>query len=247
MRIQTTILAIFLGLSLSCAQAQDYPTSTSWTEAEMEKYAQRMQIDLDSRHMKRILGELPASDWKQDAEKLEVLKLTKGKKGIPFPSKAEVEKARGNSQPASLTGKQKEILNKSYARNKATLRQHLNKRITLPRCQESATNRLRIGEVRSDGANRPSMDLLFIQAESSSKLTQELNQQVFGQATTVVPYYRDKQLGTHKMAASMEVKCLPTRFRSTSNYIFTDTGKNALKNYDDDYHGSGRLHPLMQK
>ena len=70
---------------------------------------------------------------------------------------------------------------------------------------------------------------------------------VYGMATTVLPY--DSPL-TDEQFTRMEiykVPCLPYRMRMTTTAYYQDTGLNALKNYDKDRAGKGMISSFIQQ
>jgi hypothetical protein len=108
-----------------------------------------------------------------------------------------------------------------------------------PRCSKDET----IAEV-FDQKNEEygvRIDKIFL-AEELVPLDQ---QEVFGATVELIPYGPNSDPTTATLMRIYSVPCLPFRIRITKNTRFTDTGGNALKNYDHDYNGKGIWHPLM--
>jgi hypothetical protein len=105
----------------------------------------------------------------------------------------------------------------------------------LPSCAKDATEIVRLEDGKQVNAvkNESVMnDVLFIKGEVP--LDPDL---AFGIGTTVIQYTQDEGDYISYVASLEGVVCLPYRVRMTENHVITDTGINALKNYDRDPRG----------
>ena len=77
-------------------------------------------------------------------------------------------------------------------------------------------------------------DLLFI----SPKMMVPNPKSTFGKYTKIF-IIKPGELNEYSMAESLDVKCLPFRFRATKRMNFRHYGKDALKNFDENFLGDG--------
>ena len=85
-------------------------------------------------------------------------------------------------------------------------------------------------------------DMLFLRKDQIPLDPDE----VFGVSTIVQPYSTDQPNGPSFATVGVGVTCLPTRMRATKAFVYRDEGANALKNYDENPHGKGKVHPKME-
>lgn len=193
-----------------------------FTVEEMNESAEELGVEPNSRHIRRMMGQLP--ERKYDTDKLQIAKHLKGKNGIPFPGVDTINAAYPEYQIDSQEVK-KYISNKYLPDLERSYQEGI-QAIDFPDCTQDNTFSEKIGNV-----NSRQQDILFIRAENVPDNIEE----AFGRSVSLRPYYRDKMIGIHHAALGLGVICLPTRFRIASGYYFIDQGKNALKNYSKNY------------
>ncbi len=217
-------------------------TSYKFSEAELNESAPRFGVEPGSRHILRMMGQVPKNPWNQELVEPKIFGHIQGKSGVDYPDP--------------------ELINKSYRKfelDKDAVRKYVNEEylpqlkkqviqmeqaIPLPNCTESKTIRKNISKTNDQSGNTPVQDLLFISPEKAPK-DQDINE-FLGEKVTLLVYYPNKKTEIHRIAKGLAVECLPTRFRTTTEAFFIDRGINALKNYDEDYHASGVLHPFFK-
>ena len=69
--------------------------------------------------------------------------------------------------------------------------------------------------------------------------------EVYGAKVRVRPYNPQDGKGAELRMEMYSVPCIPYRVRMTATSYYYDTGVNALKNYDIDPTGKGKLHPWV--
>ena len=69
--------------------------------------------------------------------------------------------------------------------------------------------------------------------------------EVYGAKVRVHPYNPQDGKGAEIRMEMYGVPCIPYRFRMTATSYYYDTGLNALRNYDSDPTGKGKLHPWV--
>lgn len=242
-------------LSIESAVAQVDPSSLSiedrivmyeaslkykFTEEEKKESSKALGLVEGSRHEKVILGKEQRIDWSEDVEQIKIAKHIRSDKGEQLPTKQEVINSRPKNQVNEKEFSKK--FSEEYLPLIAEQIEEENQFKPLSKCASSKTTKEKIGVVKGETGSLPVTDILFIQSE----LVPEDLDEVLGETVMVYSYYEDRDVQVHMAARGMNVNCLPTRFRSTSNYLFVDTGENALKNYSDNYHGSGKLHEFFK-
>lgn len=223
-------------------QLQKQITSYKFSQEELNESAERFGVERDSRHILRMMGKYPKNSWNQELAEPKVFGHIQGKTGIDYPSPDSIKKTYRRFEL------DKEAVRK-YVREEylPQLKEQVIKMeqaVPLPNCSESKTIRKNISKTNNQSGNAPVQDLLFIGPEKAPK-DQDI-MEFLGKKVTVLVYYPNKKTEIHRVAKGLAVDCLPMRFRTTTEAFFIDRGINALKNYDEDYHASGILHPYFK-
>ena len=111
------------------------------------------------------------------------------------------------------------------------------------RCQDDATRRIESRVVDQDKPEKVLYDVLYLPEDFVPMDPIE----VFGERARLMPYSPSIDEGTLMMMKMDSVPCLPYRLRITTAGIYSDTGKNALKNYSKNQSGRGEYHPFMRE
>lgn len=215
--------------------------SYRFTAEDMNASAVRLGVEQNSRHIQRMIGATPKNPWREKIETLQVVKHLQGQSGINYPD-PEAVKA---SYPALEVNEDsiRKMVREQYMPQVNRQINAMTKLPPLPKCSKSGTTKKQISETRNQSANRPETDILFLQQE----LDPDDAKEVIGTETKIMLYSSGKDVEVQRAARGMGVECLPTRFRVTGQYFFIDQGINALRNYDEDYHARGQLHPFYKK
>lgn len=107
------------------------------------------------------------------------------------------------------------------------------------RCQDNSTKT----SIHSPGGNPQVVwqEKLFVYDDFLPLDTTE----VYGIKVKVYPYDVDDPQGALVRMRLYEVPCVPYRIRYTDKAYHYDMGLNALKNYDSDQTGKGKIHPWI--
>lgn len=109
------------------------------------------------------------------------------------------------------------------------------------KCEKNETVRV---EVRPE---IPEKSILLDQIYVSEDLVPLDPQEVFGLRSDLIPYGPHEERGTFLRMKIDNVPCLPYRIRITERAQYYDSGINALKNYDSDPAGKGKLHTFIEQ
>ena len=169
-----------------------------------------------------------------------VVKHLKGEGGIPFVNQEEFKKAY-NARLQTMLDDKKLIA----AAKKGEELESDYKPSVLKSCAKSSS---KVADTGYDGneerGKKVQFDYLFIHNDDLNGLLNERHE-IFGHKVNIRVVDGD-QAGVLATARGFNIQCLPTRVRSTKKYVYTQSGKQALKNYDRDPHGKGTLHPLIK-
>ena len=114
---------------------------------------------------------------------------------------------------------------------------------TAPRkCEQNETKRVLFKEKESEEKEHRK-DLLFVPEE----LVPDDYDEVFGAGVEVVPYTFPLTPPTLLRMELHSVPCVPYRTRMTNVAEYTDFGIHALKIYDGNPAGAGKLHPIIKQ
>lgn len=166
----------------------------------------------------------------------EVIRHFRGKAGIPFPNKDDIP------FPFKVT---EEDLKSAFEDYFKTVEKFLEANTTpakLPKCSKNETTRTETGYNEDEKPEELVADILFLDKRDLPLDTEE----VFGKKTIARPYNSNEPNFETLGALGIGVDCLPFRWRITRKYLFKDTGKNALKNYDKDQTGEGEYSEFMK-
>jgi hypothetical protein len=166
----------------------------------------------------------------QSVDLTKPLSHIEGKDGVPFPKPEEVifepiptstPSAEGGATPAPVWSP------KPYARP--------------GKCEKNETKRV---ETHPD---MPESRVFFDEIYISQDLVPLDPQEVFGMEAVLIPYGPNEERGTFLRMKIDNVPCLPYRIRNTGRAQYYDSGLNALKNYDGDPAGKGKLHQFIEQ
>lgn len=110
----------------------------------------------------------------------------------------------------------------------------------LRRCNENKTVMASTGVKDQRIKKIVLLDMVFLDEDPPLNVDE-----IFGQRTSVFKYEDKPNHGVSIVASQLGIRCLPARIRATPGYAIRDRGINALKNYDRDPTGKGKLHPYM--
>ena len=111
------------------------------------------------------------------------------------------------------------------------------------RCQTNETKRVVWNEKASEPENEVLNDILFVE-KGLIPLDPE---ESFGKTTRLMPYERPFSRGSLINMEIYAVPCVPYRVRMSNVAYYYDQGHNALKNYDGDPKGKGKLSDIIQR
>ena len=111
------------------------------------------------------------------------------------------------------------------------------------RCQTNETKRVVWNEKASEPENEVLNDILFVE-KGLIPLDPE---ESFGKTTRLMPYETPFSRGSLISMEIYAVPCVPYRVRMSNVAYYYDQGHNALKNYDGDPRGKGKLSHIIQR
>lgn len=171
-----------------------------------------------------------------------VVAVIKGKEGVPLPSQDAVEAPYklSEQQVADYKAQGEEIARTSIAK---LTREH-QEMPELPHvstCSESSTDKLPIKGMQR--GNQVMLDSMYIhEADVPTKPLE-----VFGVDTYLYVYKNDKHDPLSQSIATLmaggRITCLPYRTRMVAGMVYVSRGGDALKNYEANPHGAGKIHP----
>ncbi len=168
--------------------------------------------------------------YSTNKENLRIVNHFRFKEGIAFPKKADFEKRRLNIKP---TKEAYELALQISRESELEALKEFNVEKKLPQCSSRNTKKAIVGKQNSKKIN---MDMLFIAKEKFKSIDPSF----FGK-TTEVSVYNSKKASHVYTLSNFEINCLPARVRDAGGILFIHTGIDALKNYDADLLGEGKL------
>jgi hypothetical protein len=111
------------------------------------------------------------------------------------------------------------------------------------RCQTNETKRVVWNEKASEPENEVLNDILFVE-KGLIPLDPE---ESFGKTPRLMPYETPLSKGSLINMEIYSVPCVPYRVRMSNVAYYYDQGHNALKNYDGDPKGKGKLSDIIQR
>jgi hypothetical protein len=111
------------------------------------------------------------------------------------------------------------------------------------RCQANETKREVWNDNTSEPENRVLKDTLFV----DKAIVPLEPEEAFGKSAYLVPYTMPIDSGTLMTMEIYSVPCVPYRIRMTNVAKYYDRGLNALRNYDGDARGRGKMAPIIQQ
>lgn len=111
------------------------------------------------------------------------------------------------------------------------------------RCQTNETKRVVWNEKASEPENEVLSDILFVE-KGIVPLDPEGS---FGKTPRLMPYETPLSKGSLISMEIYAVPCVPYRVRMSNVAYYYDQGHNALKNYDGDPKGKGKLSDIIQR
>jgi hypothetical protein len=111
------------------------------------------------------------------------------------------------------------------------------------RCQTNETKRVVWNEKASEPENKVLNDILFVE-KGLIPLDPE---ESFGKTPRLMPYETPLSKGSLINMEIYAVPCVPYRVRMSNVAYYYDQGHNALKNYDGDPKGKGKLSDIIQR
>jgi hypothetical protein len=210
------------------------------------KIAERLRLEPDSRHLRAIIeaqyrGAQGIEEREQEIDEeaatvRPVVLHLRSTQGIPFPKPEEIPPV------LQITKEQEQEIIDLHMKGVERIKEMHRSVPDLPKCTESKTTREDTGmkDARSDKTIL--FDMLFIAKKDLPLDAHE----VFGKDTVIQPYVADAPNAAAFSTVGVGVTCLPTRMRATKAYVYRDEGANALKNFDENPHGKGKVHPKME-
>ena len=110
-------------------------------------------------------------------------------------------------------------------------------------CLGNNTKKVPINTSQVD-EDKISFDWLFLRSTAPPQKTLG---KYFGKSISVLKVKDDATSAGGIAAQGFQVKCLPTRFRGTKGNWYRHEGEDALKNYDENRDGKGKLHDYVKK
>lgn len=249
--MRTTIFPILCSLALNGSVAfgqtpsfnvnQKYkmPNGAEVTgQSLLDKAFKDLGVDGNSRHVKAfIAGRGYGTTRAKSGYKPTVAKHYKGSAGISFASRGDID------------SHQKKILEENMPDIEGYAKDHYNDLMDavakdsleykeVPRCKSSSTQKVRAGKEDIDPLKTVQQDLLILPDTSLSEFDPL---ELFGRKVQILEVDQENKELPYQMANSLNFKCLPGRVRITKEFMFVHFGEDALKNYDDDPHGVGKL------
>lgn len=226
-------------------------TPESPSPEQLREFAEALGVSPDGRQMRRLFGgeKMAAADlarrqaaddqFAQGLQLPPVIRHLRGNEGIPLPGPMPPPPELSLDDP-----KVQEALGE-YGKYVEKEMERLTTPQDLPDCVDSKTERgaLGSGKAAKDQEHDVFFDMLFMRSGNIPLDPQD----VFGKETKVVPFSGEFVNGASFAAIGVGVKCLPTRFRVTGRYTFRHEGEAALRNYDDEPNGSGKVPPGTER
>ena len=226
------LLAFFL--LPSTANTQPVSAADSQIYVALGEYA---GLDPNGFHMKRFKQFSPSEsnifeNSKQLGTVIKHLRFNKGR-ALPEPKKREE--------------RIKEVIDKIFAEemeSQGFITGPSQEDLVVPRivpCLGSSTKKVSVdtSKTKKDSVN---FDWLFLRDTAPPR---KLLRDFFGKNISILRVKDDKASAAGLAAQGLQVKCLPTRFRGTKDKWYRHEGEDALKNYEDDLDGKGKLHEYI--
>lgn len=158
----------------------------------------------------------------------------RGKEGVPFPTQGEIvwDPDPPSWRAAVEEGRRRETISippKPYQRPS--------------KCERNETKR----EILYPDSNEKEGDIIYDLLFLPENLETEESAEVFGKKTRLRAYGPGADPSVYTRMETHDVPCVPYRFRMTNIASYTDSGLNALRNYDKDPSGPGILHRWVQQ
>jgi hypothetical protein len=237
--------AALWGASPTLAQSSRDPNFVLTPEI-IGKIAARLRLEPDSRHLRAIIEAqyrgpqgIEEREREIDEEAATVRPIVlhlRSTQGVPFPKPEEIPPV------LHITKEQEQEIIDLHMQGVERIKEMHQSVPDLPKCSENKTTREETGMKDAKGDKTILFDMLFIAKRDLPLDTDE----VFGKDTIIHPYDAETPNALAFSAVGVGVTCLPTRMRATKAYVYRDEGANALKNFDENPHGKGKVHPKME-
>ncbi|MEZ4752701.1 MAG: hypothetical protein R3A13_00045 [Bdellovibrionota bacterium] len=239
MKVIWTFLLIFFLSNFAIAQGADLSDPKI-----LALLANEVGLDLNGFHMRRFRANPYPSPDPNAIYKLSpsVKKHLRFNKGIVIPPENELKTANF----AKILKDIKVDPNLDLDSISPPLRDLTDDLKNIPRilpCIGSSTKVADVARFTKGKADGGSFDWLFLRASAP----EQDYSKIFGKSVAVLRVSDSKATGETLTAASLSVNCLPTRFRGTKTHLYKHEGLDAIKNYDGNLNGSGKLHNEVSK
>lgn len=238
---------LLTAVGVSAQTAEENQQNVKLTPEIIQRISQRLRIKPDGRHMQAVIaaqyGGVAALDKRieeQDEDEAvpdPIILHLRSTKGIPIPRPEELPPV------LELSEEQQQQIIEEYLKGVEEIKELHSKVPELPKCTESKTTREDTGMKDAHSDKTILFDMLFMRKDQIPLDPDE----VFGAGTIVQPYVSGQPDGPSFATIGVGVTCLPTRMRATKAYVYRDEGANALKNFDENPHGKGKVHPKMKE
>ena len=238
-------LLMFSAVQVSAERPEEPPLTDEMIETLLVKYHITPESQFYDRTRNALLNVKKKRDMlvirrerKAGDGKSRIVKHLRGKEGIPLPGPMDLR------LPFEVTKESLEEGVKEYTKFLGELGEKALEIPELPSCDKSNTTKERLVPkgMKVPQANTIVFDMIFLPKGKEPLSAKEY----FGQRVVTGGYTNESQNGPSYIALSLGAKCLPYRIRATNEFVFKHEGEAALKNYDKNPHGKGKLHKALK-
>jgi hypothetical protein len=240
------LILVYLTISPVMAEEEQYIQPKELSNQQKEELAKAIGVDPNDKKFIEWVNSTKPYDENllKELPEAQVIKHLKGEEGIPYPTKEEMQKYYDERYGKEISYNVDEEAKKLQKEDQKELKEQLTP-IKFEACKLSTKENQVIADPNSSNAKDLEMDLLFIAEEDLPKTNTDYFE-LFGKKTDL-KIISKWSLGIQQAAKSININCLPTRFRATKSVVFQEQGAYALRNYDKDPHGEGEVHVTIQE
>jgi hypothetical protein len=240
------LIITFLFSNALFSEQEEYIQPKELSNQQKEELAKAIGVDPNDKKFLEWVNNTKSYDENllKELPEAQVIKHLKGDEGIAFPKREDMEKYYEEKYGKEIPYNEEKEVKKLQKEAQKELKEQLTP-IKFEACKLSTKENQVIADPNSSNAKDLEMDLLFIAEEDLPKTNTDYFE-LFGKKTDL-KIISKWSLGIQQAAKSININCLPTRFRATKSVVFQEQGAYALRNYDKDPHGEGEVHVTIQE